>query len=89
MSAIFGRVPAFDPIALEWSRTDGTVPGSRAGAAGIEASRAARPAPIGYRGGPLPLLPGAAPRPVAPGVAWVEALKTWLAAMPADLPPRD
>lgn len=86
MSAIFGRVAEFDPITLGWSRSNGTVPDG-IGTADIEHLQAARPAGIGYRGGPLPLLPPAAPQP-APGAGWIAALKTWLAAMPQDFPPR-
>lgn len=83
MSALFGRIPEFDPVALEWSRFDGTA------SADLEHLEAARPADIGYRGGPLPLMPAATPRVAVPGAGWIAALKTWLAAMPQDFPPQD
>ncbi len=75
MSATLYPFDGFNPVAAEWARA-------------LPARRVARPGPataVGYRGGPLPGLPGPLPAPSR----WRESLMRWLAEMPRDLPPRD
>lgn len=77
MSATLYDLQGFDPIATSWVRRRAA------------RTRAGHAPTVGYRGGPLPGMPGRPGQGAdAATTGWTASLMRWLSEMPRDMPPR-